>query len=347
MTLKAGLLCLGLSLSLVANAAAWAEPAPVLAKDVDAAGKPLPFGRPAHLPDSTPLGSGPYKAIMATDPGLPVHVLYYPAKMEAAGQLPVISWGNGACINAGNRFRSFLTEIASHGFLVISAGEMGPVSLEVGPQENPPVPKPGAPPPPPPPAPDPKAPPVVRNTAADLKAAIDWAVAENARPASRFYHRLDTSKIAVAGQSCGTILALDNAGDPRVASVALFSGGVRLNPNGSGPPNSPGTDPKAILDAVHSPILILSGDAEHDIAFAPGGDNFAYLSKVPAFHAWKEQLTHIGTYGMANGGELGRIADAWFAWTLRGDAKAGAMFKGKDCGLCKDPTWHASKKNID
>jgi hypothetical protein len=328
-------------------ATALAEPAPVLSPQVDAAGKPLPFGRPPHRPDDTPLGSGPYKAVMATDPGLPVHVFYAPKNLDAAGKLPIISWGNGACINAGNRFRFFLTEIASHGFLVISAGEMGPVSLEVGPQENPKVPAPGAA-PPPPPALDPKAPPVVRNTDADLKAAIDWAVAENGRPGSRFYHRLDTGKIAVAGQSCGTILALDNAGDPRVSTVALFSGGVRLNPNGFGPAPAPGAPSgKAVLDAVHTPILFLSGDAQHDIAFGPGGDDFAYLTKVPAFHAWKDQLTHIGTYGLPDGGELGRIADAWFLWQLKGDARAAAMFKGPDCALCKDPTWHAEKKNID
>ena len=43
-------------------------------------------------------------------------------------------WGNGSCLYAGNRYRSFLTELASHGYLVIAGGPMGAVELEVGPQ---------------------------------------------------------------------------------------------------------------------------------------------------------------------------------------------------------------------
>ena len=98
------------------------SPAPVLAAGKDAQGRPLPFGVPPYFAPETPLGSGPYKAVMATDPTLPDHILYYPANVAAAGKLPIIAWGNGACLHAGNRFRGFLTEIASHGFLVISAG---------------------------------------------------------------------------------------------------------------------------------------------------------------------------------------------------------------------------------
>jgi hypothetical protein len=67
----------------------------------------------------------------------------------------VVAWGNGACINAGNRFRIFLTEIASHGYLVAANGVMANPELEVGPQENPRVRAPGEAAPPPPPNPNP------------------------------------------------------------------------------------------------------------------------------------------------------------------------------------------------
>lgn len=36
-------------------------------------------------------------------PGLPEQVIYHPANPEAAGILPIVSWGNGACMHAGNR----------------------------------------------------------------------------------------------------------------------------------------------------------------------------------------------------------------------------------------------------
>ena len=61
---------------------------------------------------------------MATDASLPAHVLYYPKDLKRAGKLPLVAFGNGACINAGNRFRYFLTEIASHGYLVAANGVM-------------------------------------------------------------------------------------------------------------------------------------------------------------------------------------------------------------------------------
>src|SRR5215831_18404134 len=82
---------------------AMADRPPVLGPDKDADGKPLPFGRQPHQPDDKPLGTGPFKAVMAEDPSLPDHTLYYPQNIAAAGKLPVITWGNGACINAGNR----------------------------------------------------------------------------------------------------------------------------------------------------------------------------------------------------------------------------------------------------
>src|SRR5207237_6094971 len=90
------------------------QPTPTPA--LDRRGKPLPFGvQPYYKPD-VPLGSGPFKAIMSQEDGLPEQVAYYPADLAALGakKLPIVVWGNGACINAGNRFRQFLTEIASH-----------------------------------------------------------------------------------------------------------------------------------------------------------------------------------------------------------------------------------------
>jgi hypothetical protein len=136
---------------LAAARAQVVPPAPELGKDVDDGGRPLPFGKSQRLPATTPAGSGKYKAIMAVDPSLPAHVLYYPANLKAVGKLPVVAWGNGACINAGNRFRAFLSEIASHGYVVAANGVMANPDLDVGPQENPKVRAPGEPPPPPPP----------------------------------------------------------------------------------------------------------------------------------------------------------------------------------------------------
>ncbi len=342
------------------------SPAPLLAIGKDAQDRAIPFGIPPYYTPDTPLGSGPYKAIMATDPSLPEHVLYYPANMDAAGKLPIISWGNGACIHAGNRFRGFLTEIASHGFLVISAGRMGHASLEVGPQENPAVSPPGAAPAAPtargaapaqpsqPAAIDPSAPwRALRSNADHLKQAIDWAIAENSRPGSKFYGKLNATKIAVGGQSCGGGLATQVAADPRVTAVGIFNSGSRLTAAAPPGPGGSGTDPaearkraQAQLDAIHTPILYLTGEEKLDIAYPGGRDSFGYLTKVPAIWAWEEGLAHIGTYGAPNGGAIGRIASDWYRWQLRGENEAAKMFVGANCTLCREPGWHVQQKNI-
>jgi hypothetical protein len=324
-------------------ALASADRAPVLVSGKDTDGKALPFGRRPHQPNDKPLGTGPFKAIMEEDPSLPDHTLYYPANMGPAGKLPVITWGNGACLNAGNRFRDFLTEIASHGFLVVSGGPIANIKYEVGPQENPAVPAPGSTPAnrgqratPPPAAPAAPGDAVGRNTAPQLIAALDWAEKANKDSASKFYNKLDTSKMGVGGQSCGGGLATTVAADPRIKAVAIFSGA-----GGAASSNA--------VQAFHSPVLLIAGDAARDIAHQRTIETAGLITKLPMFMAWQENLTHIGTYGLPNGGELGRIAWQWFAWQLRSDQKAAKAFKGADCGICKETAdgWHVTKNMID
>ena len=94
---------------LLSTIVAAADPAPVLGPLKDADGRPLPFGVPVYHKPDVRLGTGPFKAIMAEDASLPDPTLYYPADFAPAGKLPIIAWGNGACLNAGNRFRIMLT----------------------------------------------------------------------------------------------------------------------------------------------------------------------------------------------------------------------------------------------
>lgn len=352
----AGAVVLAQVFGLVVDAQRGAQPAPLSPAPLagvgrDAQGRLLPFGVPAYFTPDTPLGTGPHKAIMATDPSLPEHVLYYPKDLAAAGRMPILVWANGSCMHAGNRSRGFLTEIASHGILVISAGRMGHVSLEVGAQENPFVARPGGPPAPPPAPPvenDPSEPlRSTRSTVDHLRQAMDWAIAQNSRQGSPFFNRLVVTQIGAGGQSCGGGLVTTLGADPRLKTVGIFHSGTRLV-------SSPGREVTAEqaaqgrqrLDAMHTPTIIITGDENLDIAYSGGHDTFNYL-KVPVFHAWQENLGHVGTYGLPNGGSLGRIASAWYSWQLKGDREAGRMFTGASCTLCTEPTWHIQKKKID
>jgi hypothetical protein len=94
-------------------------------------------------------------------------------------------------------------------------------------------------------------------------------------------------------------------------------------------------------------VLIITGAEPLDIAFGSGKSTFERINHVPVFYGWRENMLHIGTYGAANGGELGQIAWQWLEWTTRGDQGAAKVFVGPNCSLCKDPSWHISRKQVD
>jgi len=290
---------------------------------------------PYH-PSDTPLGTGAYKAIMEVDPTLPTHTVYRPKDLDAlkGKRLPIIAWGNGACVNAGNRFRYFLTEIASHGYLAIALGPIGPKEMEAPPQPTPP-PQPGAA---PAPAPTRSAPATMSSQLID---AINWAIAENARKGSPYFNRLDTKKIAVMGQSCGGVQAIKASLDPRITMTIAWNSGLV-------PTQTPAMEwvEKDHLNKLHAPIAWFNGDPG-DVAHKNAKDDFERTNHLPALFAWREGMGHGGTYRELNGGELGKIAVAYLDWRLKGDKPAAKMFVGKDCGLCKDKNWHVFKKKID
>ena len=68
-------------------------------------------------------GTGPFKAIMVSESSLLTHTVFKPSDLGAAtkkSKLPIIVWGNGACANSPWEHINFLSEVASHGFIVIA-----------------------------------------------------------------------------------------------------------------------------------------------------------------------------------------------------------------------------------
>jgi dienelactone hydrolase len=275
-------------------------------------------------------GDGPYPATIETDPGLPGHVIYRPADLSpfAGGKLPIVVWGNGACVDDGTAHRLHLAEIASYGYLVIAAGawRSGPGATE--PRAQQPAPTSGGLPP-------------AATTAADVRAGIDWAIAEDGRAGSRFKGKVATDAVAVAGHSCGGLQAIEIAADPRVKTVLVHNSGV-FNDGASPIPGI--TVTKAMLDRIHTPMIYILGGPT-DIAYPNGTDDFARLNAVPAVLA-NLPVGHGGTFSEPMGGAVAHVAVDWLEWQLKGDKAAARTFVGDNCRLCTGTDWSIERKGL-
>lgn len=303
---------------------------------LSAAEPPASLHAASDVPASTPLGSGPHPAIMEVDRSLDTHTLYHPVNLTDAGTLPVVLWGNGACWNAGNSFRWFLSEIASYGYLVIAIGPIDAVPRPLLPISMAPIAPSAAT------AKDALKLPPPATHSSQLIDALNWAISANGHAGGQFYHRLNTDAVAVMGQSCGGAQAIEASADPRVRTTMVWNSGLFREPTSmaGGKPLT-----KKDLELLHGPTAYISGDAE-DIAFVNANEDFDYLKRIPLLRAYERGVLHSGTYGERNGGEFAGVAVAWLDWQLKGDSRARLMFAGPDCGLCVNPRWVVRTKNL-
>ncbi len=269
-------------------------------------------------------GTGPFKAILASDSTLATHTIFRPKDLNAFGtkqKLPIIAWGNGACANSPQGHLNFLSEVASHGFLVIA---IGPTQSTAQMGRGGGMTRGGS------------------RPSGTLVNAIDWAIAQDSNKSSQYYNKIDVTKIAVSGMSCGGLQALEAAADPRVTTEVICNSGI-IGAGGRGMAGMPSLT-KEHLEKLHAPTLYILGGPT-DMAYANGMDDVNRITQLPVFAA-NLDVGHGGTYMRPHGGEFAKVAVAWFEWQLKGDKEAAKMFTGNPCGLAEDSKWKVVKKNI-
>jgi hypothetical protein len=266
--------------------------------------------------DAQVTGSGPHQVVIEYNcsPGISTGTIYRPADMKGKDKYPILVWGEGGCSQDGLSNKAAMSEIASHGYFVVADGTPTPEGRGKSPgMGNGDMTAQGKP----------------------LIGYIDWAIAENSKPASPYYKSLDTTKIAANGFSCGGLMSIGAVGDKRITTWGVTSSGMkRVNED--------------FYKLVHTPVLFIEGGTG-DVAYEGGQMGYAAISKLGVPVMWFDKaLGHGGDLAKANGGDFTKIHLAWLNWQLKGDTSATGkgMLVGAGCAYCKDSSWDVKSANI-
>ncbi len=243
-------------------------------------------------------GSGRHKAIAVREKSLPDFVVYRPQNMDAAmrvgrqgmwaagnaktEKLPVLVFCNGGCMDTSIGYENMLSDIASHGYVVVAIGELQMFAQHDKDQHTP---------------------------SSMVKKALDWISQQAADPASPYYNKIDTEKIAAAGHSCGGAQVLANAADQRLKTYIILNAGMGKMTMADASAKS--------LKSLHAPILYLVGGTT-DVAWKNAQTDYDAIKKNPVVLADNTQSGHGGTYEQPNGGANARMVRAWLDWQLKG-----------------------------
>ena len=232
-----------------------------------------------------PIGSADLKDIH--DLNLALYTVFYPGVMPEGEKFPLLTWGNGTCAMPEG-YGPLLRQVASHGYIVVAAN-----SRYVGSGEA-------------------------------QRKGVDFMFAQNEDPNSKYYQKIDTTKVGAFGHSQGSGGTAMASADERISTVILFNGGSQAS----------------------KPYLAISGERDigdtgsptvlsNPIDAAPRPAAYIYYHHVPMTIAMQPTGGSAGHLTLMM--EPERVSEptiAWFDKMLKGDTEANAMFLGDTCTLC-------------
>jgi hypothetical protein len=224
--------------------------------------------------------------------GGPDHTLYYPSDLATSSTTyPVVLWGNGTGASV-DQYDEFLRHFASWGIVVAAAntGQSG--------------------------------------SGSEMLAGGKFLLAENARPGSVFYHRIDPTNIGAAGHSQGGGGAIAAGADPMVKATL---------------PIQPG--PQGSVPALRGPSLFIAGQVDTIVPSVYVRSRYSWAKNYPAVFAELKGSDHFFP-GETRIHAIG-VGTAWFRYQLAGDPQAKAVFFGpkQSAELFNDPAWSAAERN--
>ena len=197
-------------------------------------------------------GTGRHKAIAVREKSLPDFVVYRPLRMR--GKLPVLVFCNGGCMDTSIGYENMLSDIASYGYVVVAIGELQMLAQHDKDQPTP---------------------------SSMVAKALDWISKQATTPESPYYDKIDETKIAAAGHSCGGAQVLANAADPRLKTYLILNAGMGKMKMADASPKS--------LKNLHGPILYLVGGTT-DVAWKNAQMDYDAIKKNPVVLADNTQI---------------------------------------------------------
>jgi hypothetical protein len=249
---------------------------------------PNPGGGGVLPPVNDVSADGPFSATIDTNTGPAGRgSVFRPTTLGANGlKHPLFIWGPGAGATPAS-YDFHLRRIASHGFVVYSEVSTG--------------------------------------NGSEMRAALDFMLAENARAGSRYFNMLDPNRIAAGGHSRGSLSTFGIASDPRLKTTIQVAGGS--------------FDGNAALN-LRRPVIYIVGSEDTTGATENSERDYARTT-VPAVFITMQGVDHI----MAARQGIGPIV-GWLRWQIAGETERAQMFLAPNCGPFCSGIFSSMNKNF-